>query len=170
MKRRHFILLLGGGGSGALSVGTGAFSTANAERDVEVSVVEDDEAYLGLERLSAADSVQVGEETDVVRIQNQFASPLSLSVVVDHKRGDIDEIDADDPVEIVEAVDEEQEDADSSLQTGHEAHISVECDSPGDTSFTLSFYGVAGEASVEKTRTFHITCEEEEEEEEEEGD
>lgn len=92
MKRRELILLLGGASSGAMSVGTGAFSSVEAERNVEVDVVEDENAYLGLTRKDAAGSVPLAGNsgTDVVRIQNQFASPLDLSVVIKDKDEAID--------------------------------------------------------------------------------
>jgi len=45
MKRRELILLLGGASSGAMSVGTGAFSSVEAERDVEEDVVDDENAF-----------------------------------------------------------------------------------------------------------------------------
>lgn len=158
MKRRHFILLLGGASSGALGIGTGAFSSVEADRGVEVNVVEDENAYLGLERLDAASEVDVGYETDVVKITNQFADGLDLSVVVDEQGDGIDEIEVEDPVEIVEEADEGESDGED-LPTGTKAHVSVKCDSPGDTSFTLTFSGHAGGASVDKTRTFEISCE-----------
>ena len=44
MKRRELILLLGGASSGAMSVGTGAFSSVEAERDMAVRVVDDENA------------------------------------------------------------------------------------------------------------------------------
>jgi len=50
MKRRNFILGLGAtvAGSGA-AVGSGAFSSAEAERTVSVEIADDDEGYLQLE-------------------------------------------------------------------------------------------------------------------------
>jgi len=164
MKRRHFILLLGGASSGALGIGTGAFSSVEADRGVEVNVVEDENAYLGLKRLPAADSVTVGDETDVVKITNQFADGLDLSVIIDEQGGGIDEIEVEDPVEIVDEADEDESDGED-LPTGIKAHVSVKCDSPGDTSFTLTFSGHAGGASVDKTRTFSIHCDPEENDE-----
>lgn len=158
MKRRHFILLLGGASSGALGIGTGAFSSVDADRGVEVNVVEDENAYLGLERLPAADSVTVGDKTEVVKITNQFADGLDLSVIIDDPGDGIDEIEVEEPVEIVEEDDGDESEGEE-LSPGNEAYISVECATPGDTSFTLSFSGDAGGASVDKTRTFEITCE-----------
>ena len=170
MKRRHFILLLGGGSSGALGVGTGAFSSVDAERDVEVNVVEDEMAYLGLTRLDAADSVTMDEKTDVVRIQNQFASPLDLSIVIKKTDGVTDVVIDSEAVEIVEECDDKKqhgtsdekfkkcEDNEDVLCPGNSAAINVKCDKLGTASFTLRFCGYAGGASVDKTRTFEVEC------------
>ncbi|MDB2223861.1 hypothetical protein PM023_04130 [Halorubrum ezzemoulense] len=168
MKRRTLILLLGGASSGAMSVGTGAFSNVSAERGVSVNVVEDDEAYLGLNQ--TANLVPLGEQTDVVRIQNQFASPLDLSVVVEDK-DDVDTVVIEnEAVEIVaecdgrkesESNDEESEDCemdDDVLCPGDTALVSVVCDELDEAEFELRFCGNAGEASVEKTRSFEVKC------------
>ncbi|MDL0125257.1 hypothetical protein PNQ92_07505, partial [Halobacterium salinarum] len=50
MKRRNFVLGLGAlaAGSGA-AVGTGAFSTVQAERDIGIDVAGDSDAYLAIE-------------------------------------------------------------------------------------------------------------------------
>jgi len=79
MKRRHAILLLGGASSGAMSVGSGAFSSVEAERGVEVNVVDDDGAYLGIKQvnryLPTDSDTQTTDSTDyspsdVVQVKN----------------------------------------------------------------------------------------------------
>lgn len=82
MKRRNLLLLLGGTGSAALSTGTGAFSSASADRSVEVSVVEDKNAYVGYavprdRQISATE----GDRVTLVRIRNQFPSTDQIGVV-----------------------------------------------------------------------------------------
>lgn len=47
MKRRDLILMLGGGSGGALTLGSGAFSSTTARRDVNVDVVPDGGALVG---------------------------------------------------------------------------------------------------------------------------
>ena len=49
MKRRNFVIGAGALASGAAAVGTGAFSTVEAEREAVVSIENDADAYLGLE-------------------------------------------------------------------------------------------------------------------------
>ena len=94
MKRRTLILLLGGGGSAALSTGTGAFSSASADRSVEVSVVEDENAYVGymalpeVEELSDDDgkekksiTVEDGDRVTLLRVANRFPENSGIGIV-----------------------------------------------------------------------------------------
>ncbi|MFD1598997.1 hypothetical protein [Halobellus rarus] len=158
MKRRHFILLLGGASSGALGVGTGAFSSVDAERGVEVNVVEDENAYLGLRNLKkteAGDDEVVPEKTrtKVARITNQFAQPLELTVTEVSRDEVVQDIEIEDPLEI-------SEDSANTLGVGEDALVFVKCetDETKQTEFTLSFDGDSGGATVSKQRTFEFTC------------
>lgn len=85
MKRRNLILLLGGTSSGALSVGTGAFSSARAERDVAVNVVDDDQALVGYHAPKAQsgsdDTVTNGDRITLVEIRNRFHETQEISLV-----------------------------------------------------------------------------------------
>ncbi|OYR82274.1 hypothetical protein DJ71_12160 [Halorubrum sp. E3] len=94
MKRRTLILLLGGGGSAALSTGTGAFSSASADRSVEVSVVEDENAYVGymalpeVEEISDDDgeekksiTVEDGDRVTLLRVANRFPENSGIGIV-----------------------------------------------------------------------------------------
>ncbi|WP_200530318.1 hypothetical protein [Halorubrum sp. LN27] len=85
MKRRTLILLLGGGGSAALSTGTGAFSSATAERGVEVSVVDDEEAYVGYATPEVNGNNElvapVGKRVTLVRVTNRFADEDGIGVI-----------------------------------------------------------------------------------------
>ena len=97
MKRRNLILLLGGTGSAALSTGTGAFSSASADRSVEVSVVEDESAYVGYMALpevvedegddgddgdeQKSITVEDGERVTLLKIENRFPGDSGIGVV-----------------------------------------------------------------------------------------
>ncbi|SER20386.1 hypothetical protein [Natrinema salaciae] len=49
MERRKFVLSVGAlAGGGGIAIGTGAFSSVRAERDVAVTVADDASAYLGI--------------------------------------------------------------------------------------------------------------------------
>ena len=185
MKRRTLILLLGGASSGAMSVGTGAFSSVEAERGVEVNVVEDDEAYLGLDKI--AHTVSGDDRTRVIQVTNQFGGALDLTITVDQKGSAIDEIEGEE-IKVEDDRNEEDdsgeeadendrcEDDDGLLCIGAEAFITVECERSGRAEFTLRFEGTVIETgtTVDKTRTFEIYCDDEEakasEEEDEEGE
>jgi hypothetical protein len=95
MKRRNLILLLGGTGSAALSTGTGAFSSASADRSVEVSVVEDENAYVGYMALPEVEEdenddgdggerkqlrVEDGTYYALVRVLNQFPNSAGIEL------------------------------------------------------------------------------------------
>ena len=80
MERRKFILILGGTSAGALTVGSGAFSSGAAERGVNVGVVPDDQAFVGYEIQGDGDSnppeivVTAGEYEELVRVTNRCQS------------------------------------------------------------------------------------------------
>ena len=151
MKRRTLILLLGGASSGAMSVGTGAFSSVSAEREVSVNVVEDENAYLG---------IAVDEKANAVQIKNQFADHLDLTVALNSADGVIDEIEAEGPITFVDEtsrerdIDVDDESGQGKLGPGNEAHVRIDFGEAGEGSFVLTFTGEAGGASVDKTREF----------------
>jgi len=80
MKRRNLILLLGGASSGAMSVGTGAFSSMEAERGVSVNVVSDKKALVGYQSDDRALPVDANEDgtVDLVTVLNQFAQEVEI--------------------------------------------------------------------------------------------
>lgn len=84
MKRRHLILLLGGGASGILTVGTDAFSSMEAERGVAVTVARDRNAYVGYrsnDRTLPAD-LNNGEPVALVTVTNQFKQEIKITDVI----------------------------------------------------------------------------------------
>ncbi len=63
MERRKFVIGLGALASGtAAAVGTGAFSSVTATRDIDVEVADDSSAYLGLRGAGGANSDYVTED------------------------------------------------------------------------------------------------------------
>ena len=101
MKRRHFILSLGGASAGAMTIGSGAFSSAEMERGVTVSVVEDDSAFVGYDNASDPKGhkhVTDDGPIDLVTVENRFANEVNLSVSkfsVTPESGDYPDIDPD---------------------------------------------------------------------------
>jgi hypothetical protein len=149
MKRRNLILLLGGASSGAMSVGTGAFSSVEAERGVAVNVVEDDEAYLGLDVENRI--ATVGRAAEVVEITNSFTDTLSLDVTVEHTNDVVDEI--------VVGDEDPGDEFSVELDPGESEWISIICGRLEEAEFKLRFDGNTEGATVEKTRRFRgIDC------------
>jgi hypothetical protein len=83
MKRRNLILLLGGTGSAALSTGTGAFSSMEAERGVEVNVVDDDVAYVGYSESDKTipSNLKNDGSLHLVTITNRFSEEIRITDV-----------------------------------------------------------------------------------------
>lgn len=80
MKRRNLILLVGGASSGAMSVGTGAFSSTEAERGVSVNAVDDSRAFVGYrsdDRVLPDDANDDGT-VDLVTVTNRFATKFEV--------------------------------------------------------------------------------------------
>lgn len=174
MKRRHLILLLGGASSGAMSIGTGAFSSVEAKRGVAVNVVEDENAYLGLQQnrtvVPVDKDASPGEEGNgrngFLTVTNQFTAPLALGVTLNGAEGDFEgiEIDVEDPIEKGEDLRDEIPDGDGGLDPGHSASIGVDFgdidldkNNTGTATITLGFYGNAGGTTVEQTRRFTVS-------------
>ena len=75
MKRRSVILGIGAlSAGGAAAAGTGAFTSVTADRDVEVSVVEDDDAFLALDPL---DNPGNGEYAEIDDTTGEFFLDLT---------------------------------------------------------------------------------------------
>jgi len=80
MKRRHFILMLGGSSASAMTIGSGAFSSAQMERGMDVNVVDDESALVWYDE---SDIEDVANEADVslVTVFNQFPESQEMSIV-----------------------------------------------------------------------------------------
>ncbi|MFO8115395.1 MAG: hypothetical protein R6U01_08560 [Halorubrum sp.] len=161
MKRRTLILLLGGASSGAMSVGTGAFSSMEAERGVEVNVVSDDQAFVGYDNPSNgknAVSVSDGESIELVVVKNRFSGDAQISIVdvdvtVNPEEGDSSRIE-----NVAFSEDE--------FGAGEEESITgtVACDDDGgsaevEVTVRLAGDGVSAELFGDtETRRFEIEC------------
>jgi len=75
--------MLGGASSGSLLIGSGAFSSAQADRSVNVSVVDDETAFVGYhasDRTVPADKNDDGT-VDLVTVENRFGENVKLTIV-----------------------------------------------------------------------------------------
>lgn len=148
MKRRHYILLFGGTSASALSIGTGAFSSAQVGRTMEMDVADDENAFL---RYEVADRTvsSVDERVELVRVTNQLQETIEIIDVV-----------------IVEGSDELSDVAcsNSELSPGETAKISAAHDLvPGesvDVGVTVTVVGPGVSVQLDgDTRLFTITHE-----------
>lgn len=135
MKRRNLLLLLGSAGAGSMTVGTGAFSSVNAEREVVVNVVEDEDAYLGVKQVRTGGVVD--EETDLIRLHNLFNSPLGLTATTD---------------------DDHVSEFHGEIGVGETEHLKLNCEEPGSFSFTLQLDGNTDSATATKDRSYDVSC------------
>ena len=91
MERRKFVIGAGALATGsAAAIGTGAFTSVEADRQVEVNVVDDADAYLGLSALDEPNSEYVDESGDTVAIDitdtdagGQGLNPNATTVIED---------------------------------------------------------------------------------------
>lgn len=65
----------------ALAVGAGGFSSAAADRSIEVAVVSDEEAFLGFEQTLSNTNTTTGTTDVEVTITNQFAPGTTLETI-----------------------------------------------------------------------------------------
>jgi hypothetical protein len=169
MKRRNLILLLGGTGSAALSTGTGAFSSASADRSVEVSVVEDENAYVGYMALPEVEedeeqggggqdkksmTVEDGDRVTLLRVANRFPENSGIGIV-GIEFADNEDLFTNLAVEL-SADDEYEQMADNQVRSGpYEAGGPVPDEhafGPGDyASVTADVHGEPGPYDIEIT-------------------
>ena len=65
-----------------LTVQTGAFSRASADRGVDIAVVNDDDAYLGIEKRPVSVTSNESENASLVRLTNRFSRSLELVLTI----------------------------------------------------------------------------------------
>lgn len=127
----------------------GAFSAVSTERGVQVAIVDDEDAYLGLERLTPLELPP--DETDdkeVIRLTNQFPTTLAaISVSVAEGKSALPTIiDAKAP---------------SSLGPGGAGWITadIDCGTSGNEETVTFTIAASGRNTVELAREITIDCE-----------
>lgn len=89
MKRRNFLGLVAGTATGSLLVGTSAFNTSRADREISVGVVTDEYAYLALNALPTEnDEGAVLERSRNPGRKTKFSFPGANEEIEDLTRGD----------------------------------------------------------------------------------
>lgn len=127
-----------------LTFGTTGFSAVSADRGVDVSVVDDGEAYVGIEIVG--DEEYDEDRVKLLTVTNQFASDIeSLQVSV---------VDGSDAIE-ADSVKPE----DSSVGIGEDTDVTAKCTmDQSEGSVDLQITGEAGGASFDITRTVDVDC------------
>jgi hypothetical protein len=160
MKRRNLILILGGTSVGSLTIGSGAFSSVTADRDVDINTVPDNQALVGYEVKADEDSdgdlpeivftSGESEKRTLVRVKNRVGEEIKLTDV--DINTDLVEIEWDD----------------ETFDSGHYTDIRGigECDSEESATVELTVSVEGAGLSVQlfgdtKTRRFTIRCEDE---------
>ncbi|WP_152418288.1 hypothetical protein [Halorubrum aidingense] len=143
-----------------MSVGTGAFSSMEADRGVEVNVVSDDEAFVGYR---ARDRIVPTDENgdgmiDLVTVENRFPENVNLKITdVDANVSPKNDGDSSPTVEIVEEKRDEFGTGDTDVILGE-----VDCAGGGGTSqveitVTVEATGVVAKLFGD-TREFDVSC------------
>ena len=131
-----------------LVLGSFAFSAMSAERGVDVSVVADDEAYVGYENVSDGE-IHPGEETPIARYHNRFVIDL------DEFHVDVTVIDGAADVDVT--IDNQPD----GLDAGDGAYVNVTvdgCDADEEITFALDAEGSGAGVNVSFTREVELTC------------
>jgi uncharacterized membrane protein len=140
----------------SLLVGTGGFSSAAADRGVDVTVVDDDSAFLGITLESPVLDNGRHDETQLASVQNRFGVPLTdLEVTVD----------GDDP-QSPKLLPQSTPDVDvpDSIAPGESGTIEadIQCSNAGGDGPTedwqLHISATSDVATVDLTRTVTVEC------------
>ncbi|WP_178916361.1 hypothetical protein [Natronomonas gomsonensis] len=163
MKRRSVLASMGAfTASGSTIIGSGAFSSVEANRSVTVKIVEDESAYVGLEY---DEEVSAGpQDTDpssgldrrdeeVATITNKFTVPVEVEIDGDDEVG-VEYEPTDGSEQPVELGPGDHQDFDAVF----ECEVSVE-DDTRSAEFTVTAIGTGDEVSGELDRPVKVTCE-----------
>lgn len=130
----------------AIVSGTAGFSALEADRTLEVSVTDDEHAYLGYAPLT--DTVRAGERTPIVEYHNRFGADLDPLAV------DVSPAAPENTTAEIVAVD-----APNSLAGGATGSVSVVLTCPAETVVRLSIEAVGdGPAGASLDRVHSVTC------------
>ncbi|SDG21103.1 hypothetical protein [Halorientalis regularis] len=137
----------------SLAVGAGAFNSVSADRGVEVSVVEDEEAMLGIETAADMSFDNGVERRDIATITNRFGESVTVEVTVVDSGGNVPRLKSGGYRSVT-------------LQPGDEATIEprIQCSAKGgqsnpqSESWTLTVLATGVTVSVETTTEIQIEC------------
>lgn len=142
---RALSLVLAFTAAAGLIFGTAGFSTMEADRGVDVAVVNDTDAYLGYEPL--ADEARAGESTRVIEYRNRLGSDLdefdvSVSTPTDH---DVTVTAVDAPPDLPK-------------RSAGQVAVTLACSQERTVDLLFEADGSGGGVSVSVDRTRAVTC------------
>lgn len=146
LSRRSILLLAGSAGVGlATLAGAGAFSSVGGNRDVDVDLANDPNAFLAIEELDS--TATSGESLSVLELTNQFSEALTsvtVSVTTPGKFG-LNQTDANHP---------------GSLDVGETGTVSLpmSCDSTVTDTVDLRIIASGQSSEIKTTRSLSLTC------------
>jgi len=138
-------LLLAFAAATGLVLGSAGFASIDADRGVEVSVVDEDDAYLGVN--ATADAVAEGESTPTLDLRNRFGGPIETV-----------EVDAEVVVSgnaTVEAVDPPE-----AIPVGDAAPVNVtlRCPTGGNATIAYDVTATGSDVRVDTTAEQRVAC------------
>lgn len=127
---------------------TGAFSTIEADRSVQVTVGDDQSAYLGVETESVSVPGNATTSATLATLTNRFGSSIDVSVAVSEE--------SDSPPELTNV------DGPGTLSSGESGPVEadVTCDdSASEETVSLEIVATGTDVSAELTQSVDVTCE-----------
>lgn len=136
MNRRQIILIVMLAAAVSTAAGTGSFSAVNADRNVDVAVAADENAYLGID-VKSAEGYVGGESFTILELTDRFPGDLKLDSVTPYS----------DWVTIV----------DEPTDIGDSTPVTARCTGVGeDVSVTIE--AASSDSSVVVERTIPVDC------------
>ncbi len=131
----------------ALVTASGAFSGLTADRSLDVSVVDDDEAYLKIDGVDKQFEAEENTTIGTLEITNQFSEPADIEIELEDSPDGFDEGDFDSELE-------------SELKPGEENTYTLEtnCTASGEVTVTITAETDSAEVTA-NDRSFHLECE-----------
>jgi hypothetical protein len=127
-----------------LVAGTAAYDIARSDRPAEVVVAGDDEAYLGIERVTTDEPITNGNQGTVLRVTNRFDTRVDLTVTVEGAGASLVSPPAGD---------------ETTLEESESRAVEVECESANTTTLELELRVEGNDVAVDAAETVTVECE-----------
>ncbi|MFP9060843.1 hypothetical protein ACLI4R_09955 [Natrialbaceae archaeon A-chndr2] len=129
----------------ALVTASGAFSGLEADRSLDVSVVDDDEAYLKIDGVDKQFEAEENTTIGTLEITNQFSEPADIEIELEDSPDGFDEGDF-------------ESDLEQTLDSGDSTEFEANCTASGEVTVTITAETDSAEVTA-NDRSFHLECE-----------